>query len=74
MNLASLLHDAVEDQGGEATLSEIRRRFGDPVAEIVVGCAIVGAFLELGAPVASDLAQAVDEIERLATSSIGHPR
>jgi (p)ppGpp synthase/HD superfamily hydrolase len=36
--IAALLHDAVEDQGGEATLQEIRRRFGDRVAEIVTGC------------------------------------
>jgi len=36
--IAALLHDAVEDQGGRATLDEIRRRFGDPVAEIVEGC------------------------------------
>ena len=36
--IAALLHDAVEDQGGEATLEEIRRRFGSAVAEIVEGC------------------------------------
>ena len=36
--IAALLHDAVEDQGGAATLEEIRRRFGDRVAEIVAGC------------------------------------
>ncbi len=36
--IAALLHDAVEDQGGLATLAEIRRRFGEPVAEIVEGC------------------------------------
>lgn len=36
--IAALLHDAVEDQGGLATLAEIRRRFGDRVAEIVEGC------------------------------------
>lgn len=36
--IAALLHDAVEDQGGLATLEEIRRRFGDHVAEIVMGC------------------------------------
>ena len=36
--IAALLHDAVEDQGGEATLEEIRRRFGPTVAEIVAGC------------------------------------
>jgi GTP pyrophosphokinase len=36
--IAALLHDAAEDQGGEATLAEIRRRFGATVAEIVDGC------------------------------------
>jgi (p)ppGpp synthase/HD superfamily hydrolase len=33
--IAALLHDAVEDQGGTETLEEIRRRFGDNVANIV---------------------------------------
>ncbi len=36
--IAALLHDAVEDQGGAATLEEIRKRFGDEVAAIVDGC------------------------------------
>lgn len=36
--IAALLHDAVEDQGGEPTRQEIRRRFGDKVVEIVNGC------------------------------------
>lgn len=36
--IAALLHDAVEDQGGAATLAEIRRRFGDNVAQIVSEC------------------------------------
>ena len=36
--IAGLLHDAPEDQGGAATLEEIRRRFGDGVADIVRGC------------------------------------
>jgi len=36
--VAALLHDAPEDQGGEATLREIRASFGDEVAEIVDGC------------------------------------
>lgn len=36
--IAALLHDAAEDGGGEATLAEIRARFGDGVAEIVLGC------------------------------------
>lgn len=36
--IAALLHDAVEDQGGEARLADIRARFGDRVADIVLGC------------------------------------
>ena len=36
--IAALFHDAVEDQGGEKTLDEIRRRFGERVAMIVQGC------------------------------------
>ncbi|MCL1471801.1 HD domain-containing protein [Argonema antarcticum] len=36
--IAALLHDAIEDQGGAATRSEIRRRFGDTVTAIVDGC------------------------------------
>ena len=36
--IAALLHDAVEDQGGTPVLDEIRRRFGQPVAETVLGC------------------------------------
>ena len=36
--IAALLHDAIEDQGGDPTRQEIRRRFGDKVVEIVNGC------------------------------------
>lgn len=36
--IAGLLHDAVEDQGGETTRQEIRRRFGETVVAIVDGC------------------------------------
>lgn len=36
--IAALLHDAVEDQGGDAVRREIRRRFGDRVAAIVDDC------------------------------------
>jgi (p)ppGpp synthase/HD superfamily hydrolase len=36
--IAALLHDAVEDQGGEPTLAEIDRRFGPKVSAIVAGC------------------------------------
>ena len=36
--IAALLHDAAEDQGGAATLAEIRAAFGDEVAGIVSDC------------------------------------
>ena len=36
--IAALLHDAVEDQGGQATLDRIREQFGDKVAGIVLEC------------------------------------
>jgi (p)ppGpp synthase/HD superfamily hydrolase len=36
--IAGLLHDAVEDQGGQKTREEILRRFGDNVVSIVDGC------------------------------------
>jgi len=36
--IAALLHDVVEDCGGEPMLAEVRRRFGDRVAGIVAGC------------------------------------
>ena len=36
--IAALLHDAVEDQGGQPTLERIRDLFGDEVARIVLGC------------------------------------
>ena len=36
--IAALLHDAAEDQGGAATLAEIRERFGKKVGEMVLAC------------------------------------
>jgi (p)ppGpp synthase/HD superfamily hydrolase len=36
--IAALLHDAIEDQGGDKTRQEIKQKFGDKVAEIVEGC------------------------------------
>lgn len=36
--IAALLHDAIEDQGGDATRQRIRLLFGDRVAQIVEGC------------------------------------
>jgi (p)ppGpp synthase/HD superfamily hydrolase len=35
--VAALLHDAPEDQGGEARLEDIQQRFGEEVAGIVAG-------------------------------------
>ena len=36
--ISALLHDAVEDVGGEWRLADIRQRFGDRVANIVASC------------------------------------
>lgn len=36
--IGALLHDAVEDQGGQRMLDDIRLRFGDHVAAIVEAC------------------------------------
>ncbi|MDG2618054.1 HD domain-containing protein [Thermoleptolyngbya sichuanensis XZ-Cy5] len=36
--IAALLHDAIEDQGGNATRNEIRKQFGDAVLRIVDAC------------------------------------
>ena len=36
--IAGLLHDAAEDQGGQATLDEVRAKFGAEVAQIVSDC------------------------------------
>jgi (p)ppGpp synthase/HD superfamily hydrolase len=36
--IGALLHDSAEDQGGAPTLEEVRKRFGDVVAEIVSDC------------------------------------
>jgi GTP pyrophosphokinase len=36
--VAALLHDAVEDQGGQVVAAQIRQRFGEEVADIVLAC------------------------------------
>lgn len=36
--IGALLHDAGEDAGGDGRIEDIRRRFGDAVADIVQGC------------------------------------
>lgn len=41
--IAALLHDAVEDQGGEATRAEILTRFGGRVVAIIDGCTEITA-------------------------------
>jgi hypothetical protein len=46
--IAALLHDAVEDQGGQATLSLIRERFGDNVAEIVAALSFAAFAIDIG--------------------------
>ena len=42
--IAGLLHDAVEDQGGQPTLEIIRARFGQQVADIVEACSDADRF------------------------------
>ena len=42
--IAALLHDAVEDQGGEATRLEILDRYGERVTAIVDGCTDTALF------------------------------
>lgn len=41
--IAALLHDAIEDQGGEETRALIAARFGEAVASIVDGCSDASA-------------------------------
>lgn len=36
--IAALRHDSVEDHGGMAGPKDVRDRFGDRVADLVVGC------------------------------------
>ncbi|GIX03201.1 MAG: hypothetical protein KatS3mg113_0207 [Planctomycetaceae bacterium] len=36
--VAALLHDVVEDAGGEAVIPELRRKFGERIAEYVLAC------------------------------------
>jgi (p)ppGpp synthase/HD superfamily hydrolase len=50
MAIAALLHDAVEDQGGEPRLADIRNRFGARVADIVRACSDSVANASAGEP------------------------
>lgn len=38
LSIAALLHDSVEDQGGNARLEDVRNRFGERVARVVAAC------------------------------------
>jgi (p)ppGpp synthase/HD superfamily hydrolase len=42
--IAALLHDAIEDQGGQPIRAEIERRYGVRVAAIVEGCSDTDVF------------------------------
>src|ERR1035437_3185969 len=44
--IGALLHDAVEDQGGQPILDWIGRRFGSTVANIVEGCTDAHVYLK----------------------------
>ena len=48
--IAGLLHDAVEDQGGEPRLHDIRNRFGERVADMVRSCSDSTADTAAGQP------------------------
>lgn len=68
--IAGLLHDAVEDRGGAATLEVIRLRFGDAVAEIVKGCS--DAIPEPGAPKGDWWQRKCDHLAHLAEATGEH--
>jgi (p)ppGpp synthase/HD superfamily hydrolase len=42
--IAALLHDAIEDQGGQAVRTQIEQRYGARVAAIVEGCSDTDVF------------------------------
>lgn len=48
--IAALLHDCVEDQGGEGRLEDIRNRFGKRVAKVVMACSDSLANTSAGEP------------------------
>jgi len=63
--IAGLLHDAIEDQGGEHTRQEIRQRFGDGVTAIVDGCTEPDTF-----PKSSWKTRKVGYIEQIRSASV----
>jgi (p)ppGpp synthase/HD superfamily hydrolase len=66
--IVALCHDAVEDQGGAPTLAEVRRRFGDDVAEAVdLLSDSHGSHLDAKAPWAERKARLLAQLSRPAT-------
>ena len=45
--IAALLHDAVEDQGGDKTASLIKDKFGDEILSLVLSCSEEASWREL---------------------------
>lgn len=62
--IAALLHDSIEDQGGEMTAIEIERMFDKRVAELVRGCSEMTATAD--APKPTWLERKMDYLARLA--------
>lgn len=65
--IAALLHDAAEDHGGEARLSDISARFGDRVASVVRGCS--DSLEDEGAPKQDWETRKREHLERLSDAS-----
>jgi (p)ppGpp synthase/HD superfamily hydrolase len=64
--IAALLHDSVEDQGGQPVLKEIRRRFGEHVAGIVNECTDTDVITK-----PASCARKTAHIEHMRTASAG---
>lgn len=64
--IAALLHDAIEDQGGELTAVEIQTEFGARVADLVRACSELTA--EVDKPKPSWIQRKTDYLARLPTS------
>lgn len=64
--IAALLHDAVEDQGGEPTFESIREQFGEEVAAVVGACTDAWTF-----PKAPWKQRKLEYLQRLPAESAG---
>jgi (p)ppGpp synthase/HD superfamily hydrolase len=81
-DLAALLHDSAEDQGGKARLEDVRNRFGERVARIVEACSDSLADTATGEPKAdwrerkeaylADLRKADEDILRVSLADKVH--